>query len=210
MAQQNLTNGEGGGAFRNALNSMFTEIYTAIAAAVSSGGALGTPSSGTLTNCTGLPVAGITASTSTALGVGSVELGNASDTTLSRSAAGKLAIEGVDVVSTAGNQNLTGGFTTTSYSIGTITSGTTTLSAANGNIQHLTNNVTTSWTLAPQTGASSITVEVVNNASGTLVAPTLSGYTKVFGAFVATNNAKFVCDSRVTNSVSTLTILQVA
>jgi len=58
---------------------------------------LGTPSSGTLTNCTGLPVAGITASTSTALGVGSIELGNASDTTLSRSAAGVLAVEGTPV-----------------------------------------------------------------------------------------------------------------
>jgi hypothetical protein len=58
---------------------------------------LGTPSSGTLTNCTGLPVAGITASTSTALGVGSVELGHATDTTLSRSASGVLAVEGVEV-----------------------------------------------------------------------------------------------------------------
>lgn len=61
------------------------------------GGALGTPSSGTLTNCTGLPVAGITASTSTSLGVGSVELGHATDTTLSRSSAGVLAVEGVTV-----------------------------------------------------------------------------------------------------------------
>lgn len=69
--------------------------------------ALGTPSSGTLTSCTGLPVAGIAASTSTALGVGSVELGHATDTTLSRSAAGKLAVEGVDVVLLSGAQTLT-------------------------------------------------------------------------------------------------------
>lgn len=59
--------------------------------------ALGTPASGTLTNCTGLPVAGITASTSTALGVGSIELGHASDTTISRSASGVIAVEGVDL-----------------------------------------------------------------------------------------------------------------
>lgn len=65
-----------------------------------SGAALGTPSSGTLTNCTGLPVAGIAASTSTALGVGSIELGHATDTTLSRSSAGVLAIEGVKVLAT--------------------------------------------------------------------------------------------------------------
>ena len=44
--------------------------------------ALGTPSSVTLTNATGLPVSGITASTSTALGVGSIELGHATDTTI--------------------------------------------------------------------------------------------------------------------------------
>lgn len=55
---------------------------------------LGTPTSGTLTNCTGLPVAGITASTSTALGVGSLELGHASDTTVSRLGAGRAAVEG--------------------------------------------------------------------------------------------------------------------
>lgn len=64
---------------------------------------LGTPTSGTLTNCTGLPVAGITASTSTALGVGSIELGNASDTTLSRASAGVMAVEGNNVLVTTGN-----------------------------------------------------------------------------------------------------------
>lgn len=68
---------------------------------------LGTPTSGTLTNCTGLPVAGITSSTSTALGVGSLELGNASDTTLSRSAAGQLAVEGVDVLTTSNTKTVT-------------------------------------------------------------------------------------------------------
>jgi hypothetical protein len=68
---------------------------------------LGTPSAATLTNATGLPVSGITASTVTALGVGSLELGHASDTTLTRSAAGTLAVEGVDVVTTSGTQTLT-------------------------------------------------------------------------------------------------------
>ena len=64
---------------------------------VRSGAALGTPSSGTLTNCTGLPVSGMTASTSAALGVGSVNLGHASDTTMTRTASGVIAVEGVDV-----------------------------------------------------------------------------------------------------------------
>jgi hypothetical protein len=55
---------------------------------------LGTPTSGTLTNCTGLPIAGLVASTSTAIGVGTIELGAASDTTISRDSAGALAVEG--------------------------------------------------------------------------------------------------------------------
>lgn len=59
------------------------------------GGALGAPSSATLTNATGLPISGLVASTSTALGVGSIELGAASDTTIARSAAGVATIEGV-------------------------------------------------------------------------------------------------------------------
>ena len=71
------------------------------------GGALGTPSSGTLTNATGLPISGLVASTSTALGVGSVELGNASDTTLSRSSAGVLAVEGVVIPSISSTNTLT-------------------------------------------------------------------------------------------------------
>lgn len=70
-------------------------------------GALGTPSSGTLTNCTGLPVSSITASTSTALGVGAIELGHASDTTLSRSSAGVLAVDDVVVPTISSTNTLT-------------------------------------------------------------------------------------------------------
>lgn len=66
---------------------------------------LGTPTSGTLTNCTGLPVSGITSSTSQALGVGSLELGHASDTTLARSAAGEVTIEGT-LIQKAGRQTI--------------------------------------------------------------------------------------------------------
>ena len=68
---------------------------------------LGTPSSGTLTSCTGLPISGLTASTSTALGVGSIELGHATDTTLTRVSAGVVAIEGVNVVTTSSTDALT-------------------------------------------------------------------------------------------------------
>lgn len=68
---------------------------------------LGTPASGTLTNCTGLPASALVASTSQAVGFGSIELGHASDTTLSRAAAGRLAVEGVNVVTTSSTDTLT-------------------------------------------------------------------------------------------------------
>ena len=68
---------------------------------------LGTPSSGTLTSCTGLPISGLTASTLTALGVGSIELGHASDTTIARSDVGVVTIEGVEVVTLSRSQTLT-------------------------------------------------------------------------------------------------------
>jgi len=68
---------------------------------------LGTPASGTLTNTTGLPITGLVASTSAALGVGTVELGHATDTTISRVSAGVIAVEGVNVVTTSSTDTLT-------------------------------------------------------------------------------------------------------
>jgi hypothetical protein len=62
-----------------------------------SGAALGTPASGTLTNCSGLPASGLVATTATAVGFGTIELGHASDTTIARSAAGVATIEGVRI-----------------------------------------------------------------------------------------------------------------
>lgn len=71
------------------------------------GGALGTPSSATLTNATGLPLSGVLSSTSTALGVGTLEVGHASDTTISRVSAGKIAVEGVNILTTTSTETVT-------------------------------------------------------------------------------------------------------
>lgn len=68
---------------------------------------LGTPSAVTLTNATGLPLAGVVDSTTEALGVGSLEVGHASDTTISRSVAGRIAVESVDVVTISSTDTLT-------------------------------------------------------------------------------------------------------
>jgi len=88
---------------------------------------LGTPSSGTLTNCTGLPVTGITASTSSALGVGTIELGHATDTTIARSSAGVVTIEGVNIVTTSSTDTLTNKTLTSPAITTSITTGSTTL-----------------------------------------------------------------------------------
>ena len=96
------------------ISNLGTNVATALAIAVGSagaiitnGGALGTPSGGTLTNATGLPISGLTASTVTALGVGSIELGHATDTTISRVSAGRIAVEGVNVVTVSSTDTLT-------------------------------------------------------------------------------------------------------
>ena len=82
--------------------------------------ALGTPASGTLTNATGLPISGLTASTSSAIGVGTVELGHASDTTLAIASAGVVTIEGVNIVTTSSTNTLTNK-TLTTPTIGSFT-----------------------------------------------------------------------------------------
>lgn len=84
--------------------------------------ALGTPASGTLTNATGLPIAGLVASTSTPIGVGSIELGHATDTTLSRPSAGDVAVEG-NIIYRAGGTDVpvTDGGTGASTSAGALT-----------------------------------------------------------------------------------------
>lgn len=69
---------------------------------------LGTPTSGVLTNCTGLPLSGLVASTSTAIGVGSINLGHASDTTLARIAAGRVSIGGNEIATLSQTQTFTG------------------------------------------------------------------------------------------------------
>jgi hypothetical protein len=101
---------------------------------LTSGGALGTPSSATLTNATSLPISGLTSSTTTALGLGSIELGHASDTTISRVSAGVAAIEGVNIVTTSSTDTLTNK-TLTSPTISSITNtGTITIPTTTGTL----------------------------------------------------------------------------
>ncbi len=107
------------------------------------------------------------------------------------------------LLSTTGNVNLTGGFTATSFSNGTVSSGTLTPSGLNGNFQHYTANG--AHTLAPPSTTASIVLECLNGASaGTL---TTSGFTKVTGdAYATTNTNKYLFFITKSNSYSHLHI----
>ena len=104
-----------------------------------SGGALGTPSSGTLTSCSGLPVAGVTGDAVTALAVGSLELGHATDTTITRTGAGDIAVEG-NAVYRAGGTDVpvadggTGASTLTGLVLGNGASAMTAVTAPSGTV----------------------------------------------------------------------------
>ena len=145
---------------------------------------IGTPSFAVLTNATGLPVSGITASTSTALGVGSVELGHASDTTLSRSSAGVLAVEGVVVPTVSSTSTLTNktltfpiidnikmGFTTTATA-----AGTTTLTSASNHYQRFTGSTTQTVVLpVTSTLVAGVAYEIENASTGNLTVNSSGG-----------------------------------
>ncbi len=103
--------------------------------------ALGTPSAVTLTNGTGLPVTGISASTSDAIGVGTIELGHATDTTISRVSAGLVAVEGVNVVTESATQTLTNKTLTTPIISSITNTGTLTLPTTTGTVA-LTSDIT--------------------------------------------------------------------
>lgn len=97
-----------------------------------------------------------------------VNIGNATDTTITRASAGVIAVEGIDVLLTGLTDTITVGYTVTPYNIGTVSSGTTTPSAANGNYQYYTNNG--AHTLAAPAADCAIDILVNNGASAGNVA----------------------------------------
>jgi len=154
--------------------------------------ALGTPSSGTLTSCTGLPITGITSSTTIGLGVGSIELGHATDTTLARSAAGVVTIEGVNIVTTSSTDTLTNKTLTsptlTTPVLGTPSSGTLTNCTFPTLNQNTTGNaagLTTGRTIAI-TGDLTYTSPSFNGSGNVTAAGTLATVNSNVGSFGGT------------------------
>lgn len=140
-----------------------------------SGGALGTPSSGTLSNCTSLPVSGITSSTTATLGVGALELGHASDTSITRVSAGVVAIENANVVTTSSTDTLTNKTltnpTVNNYTEGVVAIGTVssshTIALTNGTVQTatLTASTATTFTMPTATAGKSFVLLLKQAAS---------------------------------------------
>ena len=127
---------------------------------------LGTPTSWTLTNCTGLPLSGVVDSTSEALGVWTLELWHASDTTFAREAAGVYSVEG----------EIMNGFTSTATA-----AGTTTMTKASTKIQQFT-GTTTQTILLPTTGiikGQQYIVQNIGSAQGAMLTVQSSGANEI-------------------------------
>lgn len=106
-------------------------------------------------------------------------------------------------VSTTGNQNLTGGYTATSYNAGTKSSGTYTPDPALGNFQHVINNG--AHTLAPPSGVCTMIIEYTNGASAGTI--TTSGFTRASTAtYTTTNGQKFLFQITKTQNYSYLQV----
>lgn len=98
----------------------------------------------------------------------------------------------------SGGQTLTGGFTGTSFSGGSITGSNQTITPTlgNSNIQHCTLNgssLTGTLTFDVPSGVGSAVIEVLNGGSGSVGASlSTSGYTKVDGSWASTNGNKYL------------------
>jgi len=170
------------------ITGLGTGIATALAvntgtagAPVINGGALGTPSSGTLTNASGLPIAGLVASTVTALGVGSIELGHATDTTIARVSAGVVSIEGNNILVSGGTLGTPSGGTLTNATglpiAGLVASTATALGVGSIELGHAT-DTTIARVSAGVISVEGVTVDTISAANSlsnkTLVTPVIT------------------------------------
>ena len=110
------------------------------------------------------------------------------------------SLDGVLLV--AGHQTTTGGFCFTSYNLGTVSSGTVTPNAMNGNYQYYTNNG--AHVFAAPAVDCAFDVLMTNGASAGVV--TFSGFTVTAGrtgdALTTTNGDKFLIGIRRINAIA--------
>jgi hypothetical protein len=167
--------------------------------------ALGTPSSGTLTNCGSLPVSGITSSTSTALGVGSLEIGHASDTTLSRASAGVAAIEGNNIVVNTSSPTLATITTTGNIELGHASD--TTIARVSAGVASIEGNNIVTNTSSPTLGTITTTGNIeLGNASDTTLSRSAAGVLAVEGVVIPSiSSTNTLTNKRITKRTGTTT-----
>lgn len=153
---------------------------------VVNGGALGTPSSGTLSSCTGLPIS---------TGVSGLGTGVATALAANVGAAGSFLATGTTAT-------ITKGFTVTPNSVST---GSFTVDPSLGNYQYVTNGG--AFTLTAPASDCAVDILVTNNASAGAI--TFSGFTvgsATGSALTTTNTSKFLISVRRINGTSTYSI----
>jgi|TARA_R110002124_G_scaffold144352_1_gene309394 hypothetical protein len=156
--------------------------------------------------------------------VASLELGHASDTSITRVSAGVIAVEGTTILDTADigvsvqaydadtlkadvADELTAGFSAAAHSAGTKSSGTYTPDVDDGNFQHAINGG--AHTLAVPAKNCTMVILYKNNASAGTI--TTSGYTVTDGDSLTTTNGHefFFYITRINDGSTTFSMLTV-
>lgn len=131
-----------------------------------------------------------------------LNIGHATDTTLARAGAGVLSVEGVNLLLAGRGDTISKGFNVAPNNLGTVTSGTVTPDALNGNYQYYTNNG--AHTLAAPANDCAIDILVTNGASAGAI--TFSGFTvgsQTGSPYTTTNGQRFILSIRRINGVAT-------
>lgn len=131
-----------------------------------------------------------------------VNIGNATDTTITRASAGVIAVEGIDVLLTGLTDTITVGYTVTPNAIG---AGNFTVNPALGNYQYYTN--AGAFTITAPSSDCAVDILIINGASGA-GAPSFIGFkTSGTGAsgstYATTANTWWTLSIRRINGVST-------
>jgi len=136
-----------------------------------------------------------------------INLGHANDTTVTRSAAGRLAVEGADLLlSSVEDQTVSGGARVTVKNLGNLSGSTITPDPGDRPIQKITNNGAGS--ILPGANEGQYTLQIINTTGAGSI--TTTGWTLTGDGFDTTVTSKFLCSCLVTSDLKVMTVVKVA